>query len=132
MLGLAQHIARMRPYKIFGRVRSILGLLIEVVGLEEWAVVGSLCTLYTRSHRKVPGEVVGFRGNIALVMPFHLTDELGPNCLVEFSEPVNNIYPSQAWLGRVINGFAMPIDGRGILPRGITSSQLLPAKAGSS
>src|SRR6185369_2147502 len=36
----------------------------------------------------------------------------------DFEDRPASIYPSKAWLGRVINGFAQPVDGKGALSQG--------------
>ncbi len=51
-------------------------------------------------------------------MPFGAIDGVGMGSRAEVSvaEPV--IYPSREWLGRVVNAFGEPIDGKGPLPAG--------------
>ena len=57
----------------------------------------------------------------ALLMPFGTLDGVGLGCRAELisSEPV--IYPHRSWLGRVINAFGEPVDGKGPLLKGETS-----------
>ena len=68
--------------------------------------------------RRVPCEVVGFRAGRALLMPFGALDGIGLGCKVEPMPGADAIYPHDGWLGRVINAFGEPIDGKGPLPRG--------------
>jgi flagellum-specific ATP synthase len=51
-------------------------------------------------------------------MPFGSLDGVGLGCRAEIgvTEPV--IYPDKSWLGRVINAFGEPVDGKGPLPVG--------------
>ena len=102
----------------FGRVANVVGLLVEVEGLQGAVSVSDRCDITTKSGQLLPCEVVGFRDGKALVMPFGSVDGIGMGCRVEAgaSEPV--IYPTDAWLGRVIDAFGRPVDGKGPLPTG--------------
>src|SRR5213076_1665156 len=64
---------------------------------------------------QLAAEVVGFRDDRLILMPFSDTHGVAPGCTVTpsgraFSVPVGN-----GLLGRVIDGLAEPIDGRGPL-----------------
>jgi flagellum-specific ATP synthase len=61
---------------------------------------------------------VGFREGRALVMPLGSLDGIALGARADFDDRPASIYPSKAWLGRVIDGFAAPIDGKGALPPG--------------
>ncbi|MEQ9360811.1 MAG: flagellum-specific ATP synthase FliI, partial [Rhodospirillales bacterium] len=104
----------------FGRVANVVGLLVEVEGLQGAVSVSDHCDIFTKNGGKIPCEVVGFRDGKALIMPFGAVDGIGMGCKVEVgaSEPV--IYPVNAWLGRVIDAFGRPVDGKGPLPSGST------------
>ncbi|MBN9565661.1 MAG: flagellar protein export ATPase FliI [Alphaproteobacteria bacterium] len=115
---LIQPINFISPYEKRGRVVSIMGLMVEVEGLEAWCVVGSRCLLENRFGKMVEAEVVGFRGYIAQVMPFQSTEGIGPGCAVIYEHSKAQLFPCQAWLGRVINALGQPIDQKGVLPLG--------------
>jgi flagellum-specific ATP synthase len=51
-------------------------------------------------------------------MPFGDLDGVRMGCKAFVETDVSEIYPSRAWLGRVINALAEPVDGLGALPRG--------------
>lgn len=111
-------INRLPDATVFGRISGIVGLLVEVEGLGGCVAVGDRCLLNRRGRIGIEAEVVGFRAGRALLMPLAGIDGLGPGCRAEIAggEPV--IYPSPAWCGRVLNAFAEPLDGGGILPPG--------------
>ncbi len=111
-------IDRVAPYRLFGRVTSVLGLLVETAGLQRVLSVGRRCVVLTRDGRDVTCEVVGFRDDRALLMPFGSVEGVGLGCkaVVADSEPV--VYPSPLWMGRVVDAFGEPLDGRGPLPIG--------------
>jgi flagellum-specific ATP synthase len=105
-------------YRIYGRVTAVLGMLVEVGGIERDLAIGSRCRLYTHDGRSVVCEVIGFRSGRALLMPFSALDGIGLGCRAEpvGGEPV--VYPDPSWLGRVVNALGEPIDGRGPLKPG--------------
>ncbi len=115
---LLQEINALPTYSIFGRVTSVLGMMVEVGGVERRLSIGGRCRVITRGGKPVPCEVVGFRGGRALLMPFGTLDDIGLGCRAEVAEGQASIYPTQAWLGRVINALGQPIDGKGPLPQG--------------
>ncbi|OYQ34840.1 flagellum-specific ATP synthase FliI [Niveispirillum lacus] len=115
---LLQEINALPGYAVFGRVTSVLGMMVEVGGVERRLSIGGRCRVITRGGRPVPCEVVGFRGGRALLMPFGTLDDIGLGCRAEVAEGQASIYPTQAWLGRVINALGQPIDGKGPLPTG--------------
>jgi flagellum-specific ATP synthase len=116
--NIADEVGRLPDYHVYGRVTAVVGLLVEVGGVQGSLSVGDHCRIIGRKNRRVICEVVGFREGRALLMPFGSLDGIGMGCEAELiaSEPV--VYPDMAWLGRVINGFGEPVDGKGILPTG--------------
>ncbi|MEK9673847.1 MAG: flagellar protein export ATPase FliI [Rhodospirillaceae bacterium] len=102
----------------FGRVANVVGLLVEVEGLEGAISVGDHCSIILKGGRRLACEVVGFRDGKALVMPFGSVDGIGMGCRVEVGSAEPLIYPVDEWLGRVIDAFGRPVDGKGPLPNG--------------
>ncbi len=103
---------------IFGRVAAVQGLLVEVAGIERYVSVGGRCRLMARGGRPVLCEVVGFRNEHALVLPYTTLDGVGLGCKAEVAEAQPSISPTSAWLGRVINAQGQPLDGGPPLPLG--------------
>ena len=95
---------------------AVVGLLVEVEGVEGQLAIGDHCEIIGRQKRRVVCEVIGFRSGRALLMPFGPLDGIGLGCrvVVGATDPV--IHPAASWLGRVINGFGQPVDGQGPLP----------------
>jgi flagellum-specific ATP synthase len=115
---LADRIDALPPYRVFGRVTGVQGLLVEVAGIERHLSVGGRCEVIARGDRKVLCEVVGFRDDKALLLPFAALEGVGLGCKVDIAEPQPTVSPTTAWLGRVINALGQPIDGKGPLPTG--------------
>ncbi|MCR9093337.1 MAG: FliI/YscN family ATPase [bacterium] len=106
--GLAQTFV---PFERTGRVRSVVGLLVEVEGLRP--PIGAFCDIASEEHAgaSLPAEVVGFRDDVTLLMP------LGPLRGLRVGAPVRARVVGDAVpcgpsvLGRVVDGLARPIDG---------------------
>ncbi len=102
----------------YGEVTKILGLLVEIAGFGSTLSIGSHVHLRPRDGVNIPCEVVGFKDNHALLMPFGMLEGVGLGCkaYIQDNQPV--IMPDNRWLGRVINALGEPIDGKGPLPKG--------------
>ncbi|MDJ0895926.1 MAG: flagellar protein export ATPase FliI [Alphaproteobacteria bacterium] len=122
--NLKSELSQVADHHVFGRVTAVLGIMVQVGGIERYLSVGDRCDIHPRGHeagkngRLVPCEVVGFRDGEALVMPFTSLDGVGLGCRVEVAASQPVVYPTEAWLGRVINALGEPIDGKGPLPKG--------------
>ncbi|WP_020592223.1 flagellar protein export ATPase FliI [Kiloniella laminariae] len=116
--SLAREISELSDYQVYGRVSGVLGMLVELSGLDRLLAIGSRCTLIARDSRQVPCEVIGFRQGRALLLPFGSLDGIGLGCKALLAQSEPSIHPSDAWLGRVVNALGEPIDGKGPLPMG--------------
>jgi len=116
--SIINQINRVPDYRVFGHVTQIVGLLVEISGVDGNFSVGDYCSIISRDGRSVLCEAVGFRNGKALAMPFGSLDGIGLGCKVEISDSNPAIFPDESWLGRVINAFGEPIDGKGPLGNG--------------
>ncbi|MBL4692110.1 MAG: flagellum-specific ATP synthase FliI, partial [Magnetovibrio sp.] len=116
--NIVNEVERLPDFEIYGQVAAVVGLLVEVSGVEGVFAIGDHCDIVRRDKRRISCEVVGFREDRALLMPFGPLEGVSLGCRVEIgvTEPV--LYPNQGWLGRVINAFGEPIDGKGPMPSG--------------
>lgn len=90
----------------------------EVLGAQSGLSVGSRCSIETRNGGSLMGEVVGFRGNAAIMLPYSTLDGVGVGCRATVIDDAPVVCPDPRWLGRVINANGEPLDGKGPLPRG--------------
>lgn len=100
----------------FGKVQSVVGLLVEARGLN--AAVGELCYIYSPDDPNVPrikAEVVGVREGTTVLMPLEKTVGLRAGCLVRRSALPLTVDVGEALLGRVVDANANPIDNKGPL-----------------
>jgi flagellum-specific ATP synthase len=115
---LSKNIDELADRQLFGRVSKILGMLVEVGGVEKELSIGDRCNLTPRGAEPIPCEVVGFREGHALVMPFKPLDRVGLGCRAEVIPAQPAVCPNARWLGRVINAIGEPVDGKGPLMQG--------------
>ncbi|MCK1393107.1 flagellar protein export ATPase FliI [Bradyrhizobium sp. 1] len=118
MKALAEQIGDIDGVNIYGRVVGVRGLMVEVAGPIHAMSVGARLVIETGANRDIPCEVIGFSGNNAIVMPFAGLDGVRRGCKAVIANAANQVRPSSAWLGRVINALGEPIDGKGPLPQG--------------
>ena len=113
---LAEEIHALDPRRFEGRVTGLSGALIEVTGPVEALALGARVTIF--GHASVRGEIVGFRGDRALLAPYDSIESIRPGARVALEGAAPMVRPSHAWLGRVINCFGQPVDGEGPMPQG--------------
>jgi flagellum-specific ATP synthase len=118
MLALRKEIEALPTLRRFGRVARIEGLLVEVTGAAGSVSLGGMLSLENPRGKRIPCEVVGFRDGRALAMPLGTLDGITLGARADFFDAPAAIYPTKAWLGRVLNGFGEAMDGKGPLPQG--------------
>lgn len=93
-----------------GKVDRIIGLVIESTG--PTSSIGDVCRIYAaKGDRSIEAEVVGFKENKVLLMPFEDINGIGPGSMVESTGDVLKVPVGDQLIGRIINGFGLPIDG---------------------
>jgi flagellum-specific ATP synthase len=120
---MPQHLARLREeidaldVRAFeGRVASVGGLAIEATGPAEALALGTHATLLLEKPARA--EVVGFRGDRALLTPYDQPEAIRPGARVRLDGAPLTVSPTQAWLGRIVDCFGAPLDEAGPLPQG--------------
>src|SRR5579871_2205347 len=122
--ALVESVAGLPRLTWFWRVARVEGLLIEVTGASGAIGLGGRVRVSAADGRETPCEVVGFRDGRALAMPFGQLEGMTLGARATFEEGTSAIYPSAAWLGRVIDAFAQPSDGKGALGCGMQAYPL--------
>ena len=118
MRNLIAAVERLDPLVVSGRVAAVNGLLIEARGGLTRLPVGARAEIERRGLPPLPAEVVGFRETRALLMPFGPVEGVAPGAEIRIRPEGANVRPTAAWLGRIVNAFGEPIDGKGPLPQG--------------
>ncbi|HSY39324.1 MAG TPA: FliI/YscN family ATPase [Polyangia bacterium] len=97
-----------------GRVRDLIGLIIEATGLQ--VEMGEVCLVGDgRDRPRVPTEVVGFRGGRTLLMPLGELTGIAPGTSVHPTGKPFRVTVGDGLLGRVIDGLGKPLDDYGDL-----------------
>ena len=118
MHSLVAAVQAVDPLVVTGKVAGVSGLLIESRGGLSRLAVGARAEIDRHGRPPLPAEVVGFREAKALLMPFGPVDGVAPGADIRIVESASVVRPTAAWLGRIINAFGEPIDGKGPLPAG--------------
>lgn len=108
--GLLTRLADVRAMRRTGQVTAISAGTVTIAGLPG-AAVGDRVRL---SH-SMWGEVAALHHGTALVLPDSAPDGLCAGTRVELTGRAE-IAPDTAWMGRVIDPFGHPLDGRPLLP----------------
>ena len=96
----------------YGRATQVIGLVIEGQGPR--AAVGDICHIEAKEQgRRIPAEVVGFRDQKILLMPFGECQGIEPGCRIIPAGLPALAQVGEKLLGRVIDGLGNPIDGKG-------------------
>jgi flagellum-specific ATP synthase len=116
--GLLNHIDQLDTFKRFGRVKRVVGLMIESQGPE--SSIGDVCNIYVGHHkkRKIQAEVVGFREETVILMPYTTIQDISPGSLVEATLKPLEIKVGAGLIGNVIDSLGNPLDGS-FLPKGL-------------
>ncbi len=115
---IADQIDALEPRRFEGRVTGLSGALIEASGPQDALALGARAIIHGASP--VRGEIVGFRGDRALLAPYDSIEAVRPGARVALEGAAPMVRPSRAWLGRIVNCFGEAVDGDGPLPAGQT------------
>lgn len=94
-----------------GYVNQVIGLTIESIGPS--VSIGTLCKIKTNKGDSL-AEVVGFKENKVLLMPFSDLKGVFPGCKVIAMDESFEIKVGNGLLGRILNGYGEPIDGKSL------------------
>ena len=111
-----------------GRVVEMVGLLVESEGPA--AAVGDFCEIRLGPWKMVRSQVVGFRAGRMLLMPLEEIEGIQAGAHVIARPEPGMLATGPLLLGRVLDGFGQPLDGRP-LPSGGTAYPLMAAPLGT-
>lgn len=96
-----------------GKVTKVVGLTVESAGPE--AKLNDLCKIYSQKDGQIiMAEVVGFREDRVLLMPYDNVEGVGPGSRVENTGAPLKVTVGPELLGKSLDGLGLPLDGSGI------------------
>ncbi len=100
-----------------GKIENIVGMSIEASGGR--AAIGDICRIYSNeSGGQVPAEVVGFKNDHILLMPYANMSGISAGNFVRNTGKRLTLPVGPFLRGRVINALGQPIDGKEPFQRG--------------
>lgn len=111
--------------KRLGKVVKVVGLTIESIGPE--AKLNDLCRIISKGKRQVVmAEVVGFKDNRVLLMPYDNVEGVGLGSSVENTGYPLRVRVSDDLLGSVVDGLGNPLNGHELENGGMYSVEASP------
>lgn len=121
-IDLIPQISSVDSYKYFGKVTQVMGLMIESRGPE--SSVGDVCYIYVgrNQKKKILAEVVGFREEFIILMPFTNVEDIALGSIVETTNRPLEIKIGSSLIGSVLDPLGNPVNGS-LLPKGLKNIQ---------
>ena len=106
---LLKRIEETETVRAHGSVRALVGLSIRasIPGARK----GDLVEILRQNAPPLLGQIVGFHGNEATLLPFGDSAGVGPDDSVRSLGRPASLLCSEGLLGRVLNGLGQPLDG---------------------
>ncbi len=96
--------------KRLGKVAKVVGLTVESIGPS--AKLNDLCHIITKdTNQVINAEVVGFKDDRVLLMPYDQTEGVGLGSRVESTGAPLKVAVGEELLGKTLDGLGNPIDG---------------------
>lgn len=95
--------------KQLGKVVKVVGLTIESIGPD--ANLKDLCLIVSQDKKhSIMAEVVGFRDDRILLMPYHNVEGIGVGSTVETTHEPLKVFVGEDLLGKTLDGLGNPFD----------------------
>jgi FliI/YscN family ATPase len=98
-------------FQATGEVVRVIGTTVEAAGLI--LQLGSICWIDLEPEGMVSAEVVGFKDGLITLVPFGDLSGVRPGSAIRLREQQFRVPVGPAVLGRVLDGFGRPLDGKG-------------------
>ena len=117
--SMIRQVYRADTYSLTGKIENIVGMSIEASGGK--AAVGDICRIYNgESGKQVMAEVVGFKNNRILLMPYSDMSGISAGNLVRNTGKQLTLRVGEFLRGRIISALGQPLDSRGPLEEGVS------------
>ncbi len=109
---LLHKLAQTQPCAAYGKVCKVVGMIAEGCGVK--TPLGAVCTLLPEAHNgaatEIKAEVVGFRDNAVLFMPYGDMRGVQPGSLIRTDGLAPLMPCGHDFLGRAVDAFGVPLD----------------------
>lgn len=96
-------------YERSGKIDKIIGMTVEATGLV--CNIGDICQVYSGPEDEgIPAEVVGFKENKVLLMPYEDMSGIGYGSIVKNTGQTLSVRLGDGMIGRTLDALARPID----------------------
>ncbi len=95
----------------FGRIIGVEPASIRIGGLSQHGHVGDQINIRKKDGSAMGGEIIALSQNHVIAMPYGPSEGIAIGNAVEL-EKTAGINPSDGWVGRIIDAFGQPLDGR--------------------
>ncbi|GAA0178082.1 flagellar protein export ATPase FliI [Clostridium sediminicola] len=99
-------------YNSYGKVKEVIGLTIQVEGIKSF--VGEVCKIILGNNEVVEAEVVGFKGDTALLMPLGELRGVNSGALVKTTGKSLSVKVGSELLGKIVDGLGNVIEGESL------------------
>ena len=107
---LIEYIPNISTFKKFGKVTRVVGLMIESQGPD--SSIGDVCKIHVNSpingHQIILAEVVGFKDEIVVLMPYSSLREISIGCLVEGTGKPLSVKVGPELIGKILDSNKTP------------------------
>lgn len=131
--GLKAELDNLSPIRRIGRIEAVEGAALRIAGLGATASMGDQVRVARSDGTFLGGEVIRIDGDHITVLPDDSTDGIARGDRVTLIGPAR-IAPHDGWIGRVIDPYGEPLDGRpmmrGHAARALRAAPPAPATRG--
>jgi flagellum-specific ATP synthase len=108
--GTLQLLSGLQPAQAYGKVTKVVGLVAEGRGIK--APLGSVCQLLPgdSSRHVINAEVVGFRDDVMLLMPYGEMRGIRPGSLIRNTSTPPHFPVGNRYLGHAVDAFGNSLD----------------------
>ena len=114
LASLQAEIATLDAVRIVGRVCAVEGSILKVTGLSGKARLGDRVRVHRRTGGHLSGEVLQMNENAVMILPDETPQGVALGDRVILAE-ASTIAPADSWIGRIVDPFGKPMDGRPLL-----------------
>ncbi|WP_371224990.1 FliI/YscN family ATPase [Roseovarius sp. 2305UL8-3] len=131
LASLQAEIATLEAVRVVGRVSAVEGATLRISGLSAQACLGDRIRVYRRGGGQLSGEVLQMDQDSVVMLPDEAAQGVALGDRASLSS-ASTIAPDDSWIGRIIDPFGQPLDGRPLMrgpsPRSLRADPPAPAQ----